>query len=171
MKMKRSVQVFSILLILTTLSYSLYMSGFAKEKTKLLEIGQVAPAFTLTNTAGQQVNIADYKGQGIVLNFWATYCPPCKKEMPLLAAAQTADIAVVTVNVGEPTRLVNQFLQKEQLNLPTLLDREQDIYKLYQVTNLPTTFFINAQGEIIDKVVGELNEPLLKDKIEQIQPK
>lgn len=171
MNIKRFVQVSSLFLILTALSYSLYKSDFAQEKTKLLEVGQGAPALTLTNTAGQRISLADYKGQGIVLNFWATYCPPCKKEMPLLADAQTEDIAVITVNVGEPTRLVNQFLQNKQLSLSTLLDRKEEVYTLYQVTNLPTTFFINEKGEIDDKVIGEINEQLLKEKIEQIQPK
>ncbi|QDQ02347.1 redoxin domain-containing protein [Lysinibacillus fusiformis] len=167
---KRLMQVFSMLLILIALSYSVYMNGFAKEKTKLLAAGQVAPAFTRTNTAGQKVRLEDYQGQGVIINFWATYCPPCKKEMPLLDA-QAKNMAVITVNVGEPTRLVNQFLQKQQLTLTTLLDREQEVYTLYQVTTLPTTFFVNARGEIVDKVVGELNEQLLKDKIAQIQPK
>ncbi|MFJ7732518.1 redoxin domain-containing protein [Lysinibacillus sp. NPDC097231] len=167
---KRLMQVLTMVLILIALSYSVYVNGFAKEKTKLLAAKQMAPTFILTNTAGQKVRLEDTKGQGLILNFWATYCPPCKKEMPLLDA-QSKNIAVITVNVGEPTRLVNQFLQKQQLTLPTLLDREQKVYILYQVTNLPTTFFVNAKGEIVDKVVGELNEQLLKEKIAQIQPK
>lgn len=129
-----------------------------------------AEQFTLPTVTSEEVTVKE-KGS-YILNFWATYCPPCKREMPTFEAnykaLQKQQVSLITVNVGEPTRIVTNYAQKHKLTLPMLLDRDEDIHKRYDVLSLPSTFFIK-DGEVVKAVTGEITEQQLLEYTKLIQ--
>lgn len=162
----------SILLLAS--GYVIYSELFAEKKVVAAKVGSVAPDFTLKNIDGTEQALSDDRSNGIVLNFWATYCPPCEKEMPLLEKAyqkyKDKGIEILAVDVAEPTPIVNHFVSQKNVTFPILLDRDGIVAEDYQVQNLPITFFINSKGEIIEKVSGELTEEKIEQGIELIKP-
>jgi len=170
----RLVRLGIILLVLTASSYVVYSTLTNKKEVVASEVGSTAPDFTLKDLVGREQTLSSYKGKGVILNFWATYCPPCKKEMPYLEEAykqyKVEGIEIIAVNVAEPTRLANQFVKTNNLTFPILLDRDQVVADVYQVINLPMTFFIDEHGEIVEKVSGELTPQKINNSIKLIKP-
>lgn len=124
--------------------------------------GQLAPNFTLTNMQGEQVALADLKGKVVILNFWATWCPPCREEMPsmemLYRKYKDQGLVILAVNVeqnGGP--LVQAFLQRNPYSFPILLDGEATVQNLYKVFRFPETFIIDRNGLVVEKVVGAID--------------
>jgi len=135
-------------------------------------VGDKAPDFTLTDTDGDKLSLSDLKGKGVILNFWATWCGPCRQEMPLLQKAFEAHgsegLVVVGVDVGEQAAPVKTFLKELGLTFPAVLDTDQETSRLYRVYGLPTTFFIDRQGVIHYVLVGPADQALLDHQIPEI---
>lgn len=117
--------------------------------------GQIAPDFELMNLAGEYVNLSDYKGKKVVLNFWATWCPPCKAEMPELQKYHEkyqADVAVLAVNLTKTEKTpkdVHHFIEKGNYTYPVLLDADSAVSNgAYKAIIIPTTYFIDENGRI-----------------------
>jgi len=131
--------------------------------------GRAAPDFTLQSVDGQSVTLSELQGQAVVLNFWATWCPPCREEMPALQEAQDAhrgDVVVLAVNQSESLELVQAFEQEYALTFPLLLDPGYVVSDRYRVSLLPSTFFIDRRGVIRDIVFGgPMNRASLESKI------
>ncbi|WP_338448905.1 thiol-disulfide oxidoreductase ResA [Niallia oryzisoli] len=166
-------RILLISILFITTGYVLYQELFKEEKTIAAEVGNISPDFTLSDLDGKEHTLADNQGKGVVINFWATYCPPCEKEMPYLENAyqtyKDQGIEILAVNAAEPTILVNQYVSRKKLTFPILLDRNGQVLENYQVQNLPTTFFINAKGEVVKKVLGELSEEKLEEGLQLIK--
>lgn len=130
--------------------------------------------FTLNTVQGAEVNLASLKGKGIIVSFWATYCPPCEKELPYLDQAykkyKQQGVEIIGVNVAEPRIIVNKFLQQRNIEFPIALDWNGDVAEQYNVLALPTTVVIDANGEVIDEIVGELTEQKIEQIIQSIKP-
>lgn len=127
-------------------------------------VGQKAPDFTLTRLEGGSLALADLRGQPIVINFWATWCPPCLEELPALQAAYLAhrdEINFVAISVKEESGVVAQFITQHGITLPVLLDSNGAAVDLYGVRGLPTTVFIDKQGVVVDRHLGGLDPPTL----------
>lgn len=122
------------------------------------QIGGPAAAFTLNDLEGRPVSLADYKGKVVLLNFWATWCEPCKKEMPEIQAAyekrKEEGFVVLAVNFGENPDPTASFVHHGRLTFPVLLDRRADVAERYGVINLPVTFFIDPEGIIRERIFG-----------------
>ncbi|MFH2102486.1 MAG: TlpA disulfide reductase family protein [Chloroflexota bacterium] len=109
----------------------------------------LAPNFSLPNLDGDLISLSAQRGQVVVINFWATWCPPCRAEMPALqriySEYQDRGLIVLAINLTSQDRLnaINPFIQNNNLTFPILLDQEGIVSHLYKVTALPTTFFIN----------------------------
>jgi len=118
-----------------------------------------APALALKDVNGRDHRLADYRGSVLVLNFWATWCEPCREEMPsldrLAARFEGRAFAVLAVDVGEGEGRVNAFLDKVPVRFPVLLDRDSAVMKAWGVRVLPTTLVVDAQQRIRFRVVGE----------------
>lgn len=134
-------------------------------------VGQPAPAWALPDAQGRTVHLRDFRGQPALLNFWATWCFPCREEMPLLAqTAQThPDLAVIFINEGETPTDVARFLDELDLTLPLVVyDARGAVAAQYQVQGFPTTFFLDAEGIIRAIYLGGLDEPTLNQNLRAI---
>ena len=131
-------------------------------------IGVPAPPFETTDLEGRPVALADYRGKVVLLNFWATWCEPCKKEMPEMQAAyeklHDQGFIVLAVNFGETPDPAGNFAHHGRLTFPILLDRKVKVAASYGIVNLPVSFFIDADGIIRERVFGGT---LTADGIEQ----
>ncbi|NWN83654.1 MAG: TlpA family protein disulfide reductase [Halomonas sp.] len=116
------------------------------------------PDTTLENLEGELVNLRDLEGERVVLNLWATWCPPCQREMPLLAAADAREgVTVVIANQGESLLQVVRYLDDQELDFRyPLLDPHQELMVLSESPGLPTTLLFDAQGRAVEQHVGEL---------------
>lgn len=126
------------------------------------------PALAVENLQGQLTMLNTFQGQPVVLNIWATWCPPCRREMPVLAAAQEnePDIHFLFVNQGEGPGTITQYLASEQLQLQNvLLDLGGQVGRHFHSAGLPTTLFFNASGQLVDSHVGELSRARLGDYV------
>src|ERR1700735_2791513 len=111
-----------------------------------------APAFTLTNLSGQPSGLSAYKGQVVMVNFWATWCGPCQQEMPLLDQMykkyKPAGFTLIGVNVDKEVPPVKQLLERKPVSFPVLLDRANKVSKAYHVDERPTPVIIARKGQI-----------------------
>jgi cytochrome oxidase Cu insertion factor (SCO1/SenC/PrrC family) len=125
--------------------------------------GGRAPDFTLTSTEGTRVTLADLAGQPLVINFWASYCPPCRAEMPLLQRRVLASshVRLVLINEGDSSQGARDFLTATGIQSPSLLDTNLSVGRAYGVVPLPTTIFVRADGSIAGRQVGELDDRVL----------
>jgi peroxiredoxin len=132
--------------------------------------GRPAPDFTLQTVEGETITLSDLRGQVVVLNFWATWCPPCRAEMPALQEvydARRADgLMVLAIDQNEPADLVASFRDELNLTFPLLLDPGYAVSDLYRIGLLPTTFFIDRGGVIRDVVLGgPMHRALIESKV------
>ncbi len=141
------------------------------------QVGFQAPDFTLATLQGETLRLRDLRGQGVILNFWASWCPPCKAEMPALQRVyreyRSRGVQVVAVNftINDPLPQVQSFVERYALDFPVLLDPDGQTFTTYRVHSLPTTFFIGPDGVIRQIVVGgPMAEALLRERAEDLQP-
>lgn len=132
----------------------------AEEKEEKPLAGYLAPDFSLRTLDGQQVRLSDFRGRVVLLNFWATWCPSCRQEMPVLQKffdEKGNRVQLLTVDIDEPEKVVRDFMQSNGYSFPVLMDNGE-VTSLYRVTAIPTTFFIDARGVIMGKHMGPLDE-------------
>jgi peroxiredoxin len=114
--------------------------------------GGPAPAFTLASRAGQDVSLAQYKGQVVMLNFWASWCGPCRQEMPLLESIYRKygkmGFTMIGVNVEPDSNAANEWLKATPVSFPILYDRDSKVSKLYDVAGMPSTVIIDRTGKL-----------------------
>ncbi|TET62394.1 TlpA family protein disulfide reductase [Candidatus Aerophobetes bacterium] len=117
-----------------------------------------AEDFTLKTLKGGTVSLKDYRGRLIFLNFWATWCGPCRAEMPsmqrLWEEFKEEDFVILAIDIQEESKLVSSFMNERGLSFPVLLDEKGKVARSYGIRGIPTTFFLNPEGEIIGKAVG-----------------
>ena len=138
-----------------------------------VEVGERAPNFTLATPDGGELQLSDFAGQAVVLNFWATWCAPCRAEMPALQQiadehAATAELTVVAVNLMESADAVRSFAEELGLSFPMVLDQDGVLAERYGLIGLPGTFFIDAGGVLRARVLGQLHGDLLSDGLEAV---
>ena len=138
-------------------------------------IGFSAPDFNLETSTGGMVKLSDLLGRPVIINVWASWCPPCRAEMPALEKVsqeyQTTGLVLLGINATQQDSRANvlAFIQEKHLTFPILYDEDGRVYQVYQVRALPTTFFIRPDGTILDIAVGgPLSEAFLRIRIEQL---
>lgn len=136
-----------------------------------LSIGAKAPDFELKTLTGETVKLSNLKGKKVMLNFWATWCPPCKAEMPEMEQFSKQagdDVVILAVNI-DPQLDVQGFVNENKITFPVLLDAEGKVNEAYQVLSIPTTYFINSQGVIKNKFTGSMTLDVMKDFTEKLK--
>ena len=131
--------------------------------------GEAAPDFVLTSLDGEAVRLSDYRGKKVILNFWATWCPPCKAEMPHMQKFyednKDQGIEVLAVNltsIDKGEESVQAFVEKFGLTFPIPMDRDGQLGPQYQAVTIPTTYIIDTEGIIQKKVVGPMDEAMMQ---------
>jgi peroxiredoxin len=133
------------------------------------QIGKPAPTFTLPDPNGITYTLDDLRGQVVLVNFWATWCEPCREEMPeldqLARDYRDAGLRVLAVNVLEDGPKIREFGEELALDLPLLADRRGETYKAYNVQALPSTYLIDAEGIIRDVRLGTITRRYLDSRL------
>ncbi|MEI3604701.1 thiol-disulfide oxidoreductase ResA [Pseudogracilibacillus sp. SE30717A] len=152
------------------------VTNLNKDK-EIYKVGDKAPDFELLqineNNDLEKIRLSDLEGKGVMLNFWATYCKPCEVEMPYMESLYPEykdDIEIVAVSLDASDLVIHQFIDKYDLTFPVLHDKKTEVMDLYNVGPIPSTFFINSEGEIVDKVAGALTLEKLESYFKEIQP-
>lgn len=134
-------------------------------------IGKRAPDFTVVGLDGNDMKLSDFRGRPVILNFWATWCGPCRHEMPRLErlyADDESDYVVLAVSMGELPDTVRQYIERYEYTFPVGLDRNQAVGITYLVRALPSTFFIDRRGILHAIYAGEISETTLHSLAKQI---
>lgn len=147
-------------------------SGAGKEKKVPvigLKKGNVAPDFILESLDGEKRKLSDYRGKKVMVNLWATWCPPCREEMPDMQAYyeqyQSDDMEILAVNLTSSEKSmenIENFVQRNGLSFPILLDSDDQVSSRYEVFQIPTTYILNAEGEIEQKIIGPMNLEIME---------
>jgi cytochrome c biogenesis protein CcmG/thiol:disulfide interchange protein DsbE len=134
-------------------------------------VGSPAPDFELDTLGNQTVKLSEMRGKIVVINFWATWCEPCKVEMPFfekLSRQQPTDLVILAVNFDEPPQKVEQFVEQFQLGFPVLLDPGAMVQELYRIRGYPTTFVVDEAGVVQFHHIGLITEDQLKEYLTQM---
>jgi peroxiredoxin len=167
MSEKRKLILIFFVLIGSISLFSLYFIFFERdrpgERVEVRPQGAVAAQdFGLPNLRGDYVRLSDYRGKVVFLNIWATWCPPCREEMPSMEAlyrklkGRNFEMFAVSVD-RDGEKVVRPFAAKHGLTFPVLLDPDNKTYRLYGLTGVPETFIVDKSGVIIHKIIGPQN--------------
>lgn len=128
--------------------------------------------FKLKDLNGKEVSLSDFKGKKVMLNFWASWCRPCISEMPdiqkLYNETKDSDLVILAVNLGEEKATVKSFTDINKYNFTVLLDLEEIAGRQYSITAIPTTFFIDKEGNIVSTVKGAITLEKMKMYISKL---
>ncbi len=133
------------------------------------EIGRLAPDFTLADLEGNQVSLSDFQGKAVFINFWATWCPPCRAEMPEIESIyqkyRDQDVAVIGVDLFEPEDKVREYVQRGGFSWTFVIDTTGVVTRSYGISALPTSFFLDSRGIIRAVNIGPMTERLMEAKL------
>lgn len=162
-----------LLVMLAALCYTMYNSVFAKQDQ--VKEGSIAPNFVLQSVDGERIELKELKGKGVFLNFWGTWCGPCKQEFPYMAnqyeVFKDRGVEIVAINVGESNIAVKNFMETYGVNFPVAMDKDRQVTEAYDITPLPTTFLINPEGKVIKVIKGTMTERNVYEYMNLIKPK
>jgi peroxiredoxin len=162
---KKGITVLVVLLFFTV-ALAQAMGNEKKETTvspqeatmATAEVSQKAPNFILPSLDGKEVKLSDFKGRKVMINFWATWCPPCKAEMPAMQQLYNQAkgyIDILAINI-DPHNDVAGFVRENQLTFPILLDETGKVNEEYSIISIPTTLLVNEEGIIVKKHIGAM---------------
>jgi len=162
-------------IVVMILTSGLLITGCAVGSEPTATVGKAAPDFELQNLDGQSISLSDFKGKPVLINFWATWCRPCVFEMPYLQEIHDEwsgkGLVVLAINRGESSSKVEQFLQSNNLSLPVLLDTRAVVSQKYNIRWFPTTFFIDKDGIIQEKIIGRFTSKApIGNRLSKIMP-
>ncbi len=136
------------------------------------EVGAIAPRFTLPDLNGDEVTLDDYRGKVVLLNFWATWCPPCQNEIPMFIEVyeelKDEDFVILAVSMGERKEEVASFVAAKGMTFPVLLDSSRSVARRYLVRAVPTSLVIDRDGVVQRIIVGMMYEAQLRRVLENL---
>lgn len=165
------VFVFMVLVFLVVLGgFWLIRGGVGLHSA--VALGKIAPEIMLPNLQGKVEKLSDYRGKAVLINFWASWCLPCREEMPDLEGVyqefKEEGLVVLGVNLQEDRRTVGEFVSRFGLSFSFLVDTSGEVAEKYNVLSLPTSYFIDREGIVRDLNVGALRRETLVRKLRRI---
>jgi peroxiredoxin len=172
-------RIFYILILIAGLAWIILSAdqtaGLTSGETSAPQVGFAAPDFTLNTPAGESLTLSEFRGQAVLINLWATWCPPCRAEMPTIEKIyqeyKDQGLAVLAINTtyqDDPFAIM-PFVEEHSLTFPILLDETGEVSNAYQLRSLPSSYFIGRNGIIKQVVIGgPMSEALLHTRIEEI---
>lgn len=175
-KKKKRLVIRTIILAVLVLAIGYTVYGTAtKDKVELIAVGSKAPDFTLVDLNGEKHKLSDYKGQGVFLNFWGTFCPPCEREMPAInrqyQAFKDQGVQTLSVNIAETDFEVQNYVDRHELTFPVVIDKTKSVSTTYNVGSLPATVVIDPDGKVVKIITGEIEEGKIASYMELVKPK
>jgi len=165
--MDRLPKIILVIILASVLVSGLVMagcSGSSSGPAQGPEIGKLAPDFQLSNLDGQVISLGDFRGQPVLLNFWASWCGPCRYEMPFLQeifeGSSDTGLVILAVDLQENPSRVKEFVEEFGLSFPVLLATNQEVPLAYNIRGIPATFFIDKNGIIQDIKIGAFSSPM-----------
>lgn len=141
-----------------------------------LEVGNTAPDFELQTVDGMSIKLSSLKGKKVILNFWATWCPPCRQEMPDMEQFYTDnknnEMEILAVNLTETEKSradVPTFMKANDITFPVVFDEKGSVSNLYRISSIPASFIIDSQGVIQKKLVGPMTYDSMKSMLGAIK--
>ena len=135
------------------------------------EINAIAPDFERITLSGETINLSDFRGQPVIINFWATWCEPCLVEMHELQALQneipTNSLKIFPINMGEDLAIIKNWLEQQQLILDPVLDETMGIAELYHLRGQPSTYIVSPSGVITNIYFGATTADELRNQVSQ----
>lgn len=137
-----------------------------------IEKGELAPDFELETLEGETVHLSDYRGENVIVNFWATWCPPCRAEIPdLKKLYKNKEVVILAVNLSETEEnegKIGDFVEKFGMGFPVLMDANSDVANNYQVQAYPTSYMIDSDGRINFIALGAMNYDMMVQELEKM---
>ncbi|MFN3344387.1 MAG: TlpA family protein disulfide reductase [Chloroherpetonaceae bacterium] len=179
--MKRiSILTISVVLVVAASGMALMMtpaSNAEAVQTSVATDGKKAPDFSLTTIDGKSLNLYDYKGKGVIINFWATWCPPCRAEIPDMIELQkeyeSKGFSFIGIAVGDEEEKVKAFVSAQKMNYPVAMGSRElaasygKFTKEGAIRGIPTSFVINGKGEIVDYFIGARDKATFTEAIKK----
>ncbi len=138
-----------------------------------LNVGNLAPDFELKTLTGDVVRLSDLRGEKVMINFWATWCPPCRAEMPDMEKFhQEKDVVILAVNLTNTEKSiedVESFSEEYHLTFPILMDSDLAVSTVYAISPIPTSFMVDSNGIISSKAFGAMNYDMMVQAFEKME--
>ncbi len=151
----------------TPSSQSITIDG--QEATAGVNVGESAPSFTLVDLEGNSVTLSDFRGKTVFVNFWATWCPPCRAEMPEIEAVyqeyKDKDVVVIGIDILEPEDVVRRFVEQGGYSWTFVLDTSGEVAANYRIAAIPTSLFIDREGIIQAVNIGAMTKRAIESKL------
>jgi len=170
----------AVIILVPIVVSGLVMAGCSNDTFDLppaeeVNAGNAAPDFQLPDLDEKPVSLSDFQGKPILINFWASWCRPCRTEMPYIQQVyeewSDKGLVVLAINIGETPSEVKKFMGTYELSLPVLLDTKRLVAQQYDVWSIPTTFFIDKNGIIQAKIIGAFpSKAAIETKLGEIIP-
>ena len=172
--MNRLPRIILAVILALVLAWGLVTAG-CSSPAPAPEIGKLAPDFELSNLDGQVVSLSDFRGKPIFLNFWATWCGPCRFEMPFIQKMyeelSSEGLVILAVNLQENPARVKKFVENLGFTFPVLLATNSEVPLAYNIRAIPATFFVDKNGIIQDIKMGAFaNEVEIASRLNKIMP-
>lgn len=173
-KKKRSIMRGTILAILAiAIGYTIY-AAVTKDKIEIIAAGAAAPDFEVVDLNGEKHRLKDYKDQGVLLNFWGTWCAPCEREFPAMerqyASFKEQGVQIIAVNFAQSKFEVEKYVANMGMTFPVAIDKTKSVFTAYNIGPLPTSIFIKPDGTIDRIITGEMSEQEIVQYLEAIKP-
>lgn len=161
-------------IVLLVMAVAIVFAIVSRDKVKVLAVGDIAPDFELVDLEGNKHRLSDYKGEGVFLNFWGSWCGPCKTEMPYMENQyrefEDKGVHILAINLKDTRLKAETFRDQYGLTFPIARDPDESVRQVYNVLPLPTTILINKDGIIEDIITRGMSEDEIRSLMASIQP-